>query len=125
VLGGTAPPELRLVLSEGALRVQVGGPAVMRAQLRKLAEVAGQDPVTLQVLPVGAAAQGYPGSPFTILDFADPADPPVVYTEHLTGSLLLDEPDQVQAYTAVFERLRAEALGPGPSADLIAGLAAN
>lgn len=125
VLGGTAPPELRLVLSEGALRVQVGGPAVMRAQLRKLAEVAGQDPVTLQVLPVGAAAQGYPGSPFTILDFADPADPPVVYSEHLTGSLLLDEPDQVRAYTAVFERLRAEALGPGPSADLIAGLAAS
>ncbi len=125
VLDGTAPPELCLVLSEGALRVQVGGPAVMRAQLGKLAEVAGRDPVTLQVLPVGAAAQVYPGGPFTILDFADPADPPVVYAEHLTGSLLLDEPDQVRAYTAVFEWLRAEALGPGPSLDLIGRLAAN
>ena len=57
VLDGTAPPELRLVLSEGALRVQVGGPEVMRAQLRKLAEVAGRGQVTLQVLP---AARGGP-----------------------------------------------------------------
>ena len=62
----------------------------------------------------------YPVSPFTILDFAHPADPSAVHTEHLTGSLLLDDPAEVRAYTAVFERLRAEALGPGPSLDLIA-----
>jgi transcriptional regulator with XRE-family HTH domain len=123
VLAGAAPPELRLVLSEGALRVQVGGPDVMRAQLRKLAEVAGHGQVTLQVLPAGAAAHVQAVSPFTILDFADPADPPVVYTEHLTGSLVLDDPGEVRAYTAVFERLRAEALDPGPSLDLIAASA--
>lgn len=123
VLDGAAPPELGLVLSEGALRVQVGGPDVMRAQLRKLAEVAGHGQVTLQVLPAGAAAHVQAVSPFTILDFADPADPPVVYTEHLTGSLVLDDPGEVRAYTAVFERLRAEALDPGPSLDLIAASA--
>jgi transcriptional regulator with XRE-family HTH domain len=123
VLDAAAPPELRLVLSEGALRVQVGGPDVMRAQLRKLAEVAGHGQVTLQVLPAGAAAHVQAVSPFTILDFADPADPPVVYTEHLTGSLVLDDPGEVRAYTAVFERLRAEALDPGPSLDLIAASA--
>ena len=123
VLDGTAPPELCLVLSEGALRVQVGGPAVQRAQLRKLAEVASRDQVTLQVLPAGAAAQVQAVSPFTVLDFADPAEPPVVYTEHLTGGLVLDDPGEVRAYTAVFERLRTGALGPGPSLDLIAALA--
>ena len=123
VLDGAAPPELGLVLSEGALRVQVGGPDVMRAQLRKLAEVAGHGQVTLQVLPASAAAHVQAVSPFTILDFADPADPPVVYTEHLTGSLVLDNPGEVRAYTAVFERLRAEALPPGPSLDLIAASA--
>ncbi len=123
VLDGAAPPELRLVLSEGALRVQVGGPGVMRAQLRKLSEVADHGQITLQVLPAGAAAHVQAVSPFTILDFADPADPPVVYTEHLTGSLVLDDPGEVRAYTAVFERLRAEALDPGPSLDLIAASA--
>ena len=95
----------------------------MRAQLRKLAEVARRGQVTLQVLQAGAAAHVQAVSPFTILDFADPADPPVVYTEHLTGSLVLDDPGEVRAYTAVFERLRAEALDPGPSLDLIAGSA--
>ncbi len=125
VLSGTAPAELCLVLSEGALRVQVGGPEVMRAQLRKLADVAGRGQVTLQVLPSGAAAHAQAVSPFTILDFADPADPAVVHTEHLTGSLLLDDPDEVRAYTALFGRLRAAALGPGPSLDLVARLAAS
>lgn len=125
VLDGAAAPELRLVLSEGALRVQVGGPDVMRAQLRKLAEVAGHGLVTLQVLPADAAAHVHPVSSFTLLDFADPADPPVVFTEHLTGGLLLDQPDEVRTYSMVFDQLRAAALSPGPSVDLIARLAAN
>ena len=124
VLDGSAPPELGLVLSEGVLRVQVGGPGVMRAQLGKLAEVAGRGAVTLQVLPAGAAAHVHPISPFTILDFPDPADPSVVYTEHLTGSLLLEDPDEVRLYRMVFDRLCAEALDPGQSIDLIAQLAA-
>ncbi len=125
VLGGTAPPELCLVLSEGVLRVQVGGPEVMRGQLRKLAEVAGRGQVTLQVLPLRAAAQAQPVSSFTMLDFADPADPSVVYTEHLTGGLLLDDPGEVRTYSALFDQLRAEALGTGQSIDLIASLAAG
>jgi transcriptional regulator with XRE-family HTH domain len=125
VLDGTAPPELCLVLSEGALRVQVGGPEVMRAQLGKLAEVADRGQVTLQVLPAGAAAQVHPVSSFTMLDFADPVDRPVVYTEHLTGGLLLDDPDEVRTYSVVFDRLRAAALGAGQSIGLIASLTAG
>ncbi len=123
VLGGTAPPELCLVLSESVLRVQVGGPAVMREQLRALAGAAGRGHVTLQVLPLGAAAHVHPVSPFTVLDFADPADPSVAYTEHLTGGLVLDDPAEVRAYTVVFDRLCAEALDPGSSLGLITGLA--
>jgi transcriptional regulator with XRE-family HTH domain len=125
VLAGSTPPELCLVLSEGVLRVPVGGPAVLRAQLGRLAELAGRGQVTLQVLPDGAAAQVHPVSSFTMLDFADPADPSVVYTEHLTGGLLLDDPAEVRTYSGVFDQLRVAALGPGPSADLIAGLAAS
>ena len=64
------PPDLWVVLSENVLRAQVGGPDVMRTQLGRLIEVAGQPTVTLQVLPFGAAAQVQPISPFTILEFA-------------------------------------------------------
>jgi hypothetical protein len=66
-----------------------------------------------------------PISPFTILDFPDQADPTVVYLEHLTGSLFLESPDEVRRYTVVLDHLRAEALGTGPSVDLIAQLAAG
>jgi transcriptional regulator with XRE-family HTH domain len=119
ILGQAAPPDLWVVLSESVLRGQVGGPTVMRAQLARLIDVAAQPNVTLQVLPFAATAHVHPISPFTLLDFPDAADPTVVYLEHLTGSLLLEDADEVRGYTVVFDHLRAEALGTGPSADLI------
>jgi transcriptional regulator with XRE-family HTH domain len=123
ILSQDTPPGLWVVLSESVLRVQVGGPKVMRDQLARLIEIAGQSKVTLQVLPFNTAAHVQPISPFTILEFADPADPAVVYLEHLTGSLLLENEEEVTRYTAVFDHLRAEALGTAQSAGLIAQLA--
>ncbi|MGH3119998.1 MAG: helix-turn-helix domain-containing protein [Streptosporangiaceae bacterium] len=117
------PPDLWVVLSENVLRAQVGGPDVMCTQLGRLIDVAGQGNVTLQVLPFGAAAQVQPISPFTILEFPQAADPAVVYLEHLTGSLFLENEDEVRRYTVVFDHLRAEALGTGQSIDLIAQVA--
>src|SRR5215472_1082449 len=40
ILGQANPPDLRVVLTESIIRVQVGGPAVMRTQLRRLIDVA-------------------------------------------------------------------------------------
>jgi transcriptional regulator with XRE-family HTH domain len=125
ILGQASPPEVRVVLSESVLRVQVGGPAVMRAQLQRLAELAKRPNLTLQVLPFSTAAHVQPISPFTILEFADPADPAVVYLEHLTGSLFLENEDEVRRYRVVFGHLSAEALGTGESAGLIARAAAS
>jgi transcriptional regulator with XRE-family HTH domain len=123
VLSQATPPGLWVVLSESVLRVQVGGASVMQAQLSRLNEIAVQRNVMLQVLPFSTAAHVQPISPFTILEFADPADPTVVYLEHLTGSLLLENEEEVVRYTVVFDHLRAEALGTAQSADLIAQLA--
>jgi len=125
VLDQPRPPQVRMVLGESVLWMQVGGPAVMRAQLLRLADLAAGPDLTLQVLPLRTAAHAQPAGPFTLLEFADPADPTVVYLEHLTGSLLLDEDEEVQRYRAMFDHLRAEALGPGPSADLIVRTAAG
>jgi transcriptional regulator with XRE-family HTH domain len=125
VLDQPEPPRAQVVLSEGVLWMQVGGAAVMRAQLLRLADLAARPDLTLQVLPLRAAAHAQPVTPFTMLEFADPADPTVVYLEHLTGSLLLEDEEEVQRYRVVFDHLRAQALGPGPSADLIARTAAG
>lgn len=125
ILGQPRPPQVQVILGEGVLRARVGGPAVMRAQLLRLADLAARPDLTVQVLPLHAAAHAQPVSPFTMLEFADPADPTVVYLEHLTGSLFLDDVAEVQRYRAVFDQLRAESLGPGPSADLIRRTAAG
>ena len=125
VLDQPRPPQVRMVLGESVLWMQVGGPAVLRAQLLRLAELAARPDFSLQILPLRTAAHAQPAGPFTLLEFADPADPTVVYLEHLTGSLLLDEDEEVQRYRAMFDHLRAAALGPGPSADLIARTAAG
>jgi transcriptional regulator with XRE-family HTH domain len=125
VLAHANPPDLRVVLSESVLRAQVGGPAIMRTQLSRLIDLAERATVTLQVLPFTASAHVHPISPFTILEFAETADPAVVYLEHLTGNLFLENEDDVRRYAAVFDRLRAEALDTGPSAGLIAQIGAG
>ena len=125
ILDQASPPGLWVVLSESVLRMQVGGLAVMRAQLRRLAELAARPNLTLQVLPFGSAAHAQPIGPFTLLEFADPADPAVVYLEHLTGSLILENEEEVLRYRLLFDHLRAAALGAGPSADLVARAAAD
>jgi transcriptional regulator with XRE-family HTH domain len=125
ILDQASPPQVQVVLSESVLRAQVGGAAVMRAQLLRLADLAARPDLTLQVLPLRTAAHAQPVSPFTVLEFADSADPTVVYLEHLTGSLLLEDEEEVRRYQVVFDHLRAAALGPSPSADLIAAAAAG
>jgi transcriptional regulator with XRE-family HTH domain len=125
ILNQASPPDLWVVLSESVLRVQVGGPDVMRSQLRHLADLAGRSSVTLQVLPFTTAALVHPVTMFTILEFPEPADPAVVYLEHLTGSLFLESDDEVRHYTVVFDHLRAEALGTSQSVEMIARAAGD
>ncbi len=122
VLSRENPPDLWIVLGEGVLRTRVSDKAVMRAQLRHLLDVAERSNVTLQVLPFTAAAHVNPVSPFTFLEFAEAADPAIVYLEHLTGCLFVEEETEVRRYRVVFDHLRAEALGTGQSIDLIARL---
>ncbi|WP_425470601.1 Scr1 family TA system antitoxin-like transcriptional regulator [Streptomyces reniochalinae] len=50
------PPLLRPALDEACLRRQVGGPEVMRAQLRYPTVVAERPAVTMQVLPFASGA---------------------------------------------------------------------
>ena len=125
ILGQADPPDVWIVLSESVLRVHVGGPAIMLAQLQRLADVAERPNITLQVLPFTTVAHVHPVSPFTMLEFPDAADPAVVYLEHLTGSLFLENEDEVRRYRVIFDHLRAESLGTGQSADLIARVAAD
>lgn len=123
ILTKNDPPEFWFVISEAALRVRVGAPAVTRAQLLHLAELAGRPKIGIQVLPFTTPAHVNPISGFRILDFPDQRDPTIIYIEHLTGALFLERDDEVRRYTVIFDHLRAEALGKNPSVDLIRQIA--
>lgn len=119
------PPELWAVLDESVILRPVGGPAVMRDQLRHLIEVSTRPnaTVTLQILPLSTGAHPGMNGPFVILRFQNPKDPPMVHLETATDGLYLEEPPDVERYTLRFNHLVARALGPNESRAMIAGLA--
>ncbi len=121
----TRDPPLRLwaIVDEAALHRPVGGTKVMTAQLEHLAAAADVPQVTLQALPY--AVGGHPGMPgsFAILKFADAGAGDVVYIETQASTLFLESDTDLTRFSAIFEHLRALALPPDESVELIRGAA--
>lgn len=114
------PLQFWAILSEGALRQQVGGREVMRAQFAHLIEIGNSQPnVNLQVLPFAAGAHAATSGPFVIMKFPEAPDLGVVYLEGQTGGIYLETADEVARYTLVFEHLRASALSTAATVRLI------
>jgi transcriptional regulator with XRE-family HTH domain len=122
VLTRPTPAHLWIVVDEAALRRPVGTPEVMRAQLRHLADMSAWPNVSLQVIPLATTWHAAAGGPFTILRFAEPDLPDVVYIQQLTSALYLDKRDAVDHYLAVMERLCVEALPTADSVRMISSI---
>jgi transcriptional regulator with XRE-family HTH domain len=120
-----APPEIRMIVDEGALHRPVGGRRVMRQQLQRLIDDSALDAVTLQVLPFVVGEHPAMNGSFTILGFAEPAQPDVVYLESPAADLCLERDWEVHRFARTFRRLARLALDPGASATRIAQLRAR
>ncbi|MCO6005274.1 helix-turn-helix domain-containing protein [Actinoallomurus purpureus] len=107
------------VIDEVALRRPVGGPEVLRGQLEYLMAVAKQPGLTLQVTPFAASAKHAAPGGFTIMRFADPQLPDVVYVEQLGNALYLDKREDVDRYTLAMDRLSVVSAIPDESIDII------
>jgi len=119
-LAGDSGLEFWAIADEAAIRRQVGGPKIMHGQLEHLLDAAKQPNITLQVIPYDVGAHpGMPGS-FIYLEFADPADPDLVYVDTLAGDLFLESDDDLRLYSSMFDHLRAIALSPSKTKGLIA-----
>lgn len=117
------PIELWLILDEAVIRRTMGAPEVMRAQLNHLADASQWPNVTLQILPFSAGPHPCLNGPFTIIEFPDRFDPDVVYTEGVAGHAYLERDRDVRARAEAFDLIRAAALSPAGSTDLISKLA--
>jgi transcriptional regulator with XRE-family HTH domain len=123
VLREVGAPPLVAILAEPALRNAVGGRHVLREQLRYLVEVAERPNVTLRV--VAGSAGGHPGllGSFLRLRFAE--RPTVVFLEHCTSSLFLEEHRDTAVYDQVIVALLSVAMSEENSVRLVAELAAT
>jgi hypothetical protein len=119
LLTSPEPPRVWSVIDEAALRRPLGGYAVMRAQLNRLIEVARLPHVTIQVVPFGRGGHAAAGGSFTILRFAEPGLPDVVYIEQLTSALYLDDRDDLDHYMEVMNHLTTQALTPTRTAHFL------
>ena len=113
------PLELIAVLDEAVLRRQVGGPDVMREQLRHLATMTTRPNITLQVLPFAKGSHPAMTGGFQILEFPEGPESGIVYLENRTGDIFVERGGEVHDYRLAFDRLRDMALEPQQSVDLI------
>jgi hypothetical protein len=97
----------------------------MGSQVARLARLGGQDgPLTIQVLPFSSGAHAGAGAgPLTVFRFAQAPGLGIVHLDGVSGGTFLDSPDDVDAHTMAFTRLRASALSPGESASLLRRMA--
>lgn len=113
------PLKLWAVIDEAALHRAIGGAETMRDQIRHLIEMGRRQNISVQVLPFAAGGHAAEGGPMTLLRFAEPGLPDVVYLEQLTGALYPDRQADLVRYRDVLDRLGVQAEAPGPSLALL------
>lgn len=112
--------QVHLLIDEGALRRNLGRPAMMRAQLQHLGALSSRANILVQVVPFDAPAHPGLEGPFVRLDFLD--QPGLVYVESRGTSTFLEEERYLNDATLAWRKLRALALSPEESAGLMAKL---
>jgi transcriptional regulator with XRE-family HTH domain len=116
------PPNLSAVIDESVIHRRFGDDSVMRGQLERLAESSCLPNVEVQVLPLDGYHPIGAGT-FVFMQFSQQHDVPFhdfVSVEQLDREYYIEDVADTNKYRVTFERLKAEALGPAESRDLIA-----
>jgi hypothetical protein len=116
-----------VVLAEAALHQQIGSPDVMTDQLTHLTAMAADIAnITVQVMPYSRGAHAVSGTgPFAIVRLGDVPGLGAVRVPDLSGGYFLTSPAGVARHISAFTLLRAEALTPEQSRQLITDVAAG
>lgn len=117
------PLAAQFVVDEGALRRQIGGPAVMAEQYAHILDQVASPFVTVQVLPFSAGAHPAQHGACTILHLDGPPAESVLYVETMAGSQIVADPAVVAQAARRFSALRGIALSPADSREFIRALA--
>jgi hypothetical protein len=110
-------PEYWVVLDETLITDSILPCQEMAEQLDRIVELAERRRITPQVLLRKCGAHPFMTGSAKIMTFADA--PPLFYTEALHSGDTIDDPTLVKEYRRSYDRLRAVALSPEASLDLI------
>jgi transcriptional regulator with XRE-family HTH domain len=115
------PPPLTIValLDEAVLQRQVGGPAVMRAQLQQLDGIAELPNVEIRILPFAAGILRAHAGQFVLLEIPAGLGSNVVYIESHAGESYLESASDVDRYGDVHADALRHALPEGESRTMI------
>ncbi|XVS66239.1 helix-turn-helix domain-containing protein [Actinosynnema sp. CA-299493] len=113
-------PLLRLwaVIGEPALRANVGGPEVMRDQLKHVLGLIELENVVVQVMPQGAGVHALTGTTLTLFRLPDKL-PSLISVDTPYGAQFVDGADQLEKTSRWFDHTRAKALGVEESRELL------
>ncbi|KAF2780239.1 XRE family transcriptional regulator [Streptomyces sp. OM5714] len=117
VLDDAARPEYWVTLHENVLRIPMGGPQAMTAQLDHISRLVRERTAVVTVLPYEAGAHAAMTGDLRLMDFEDA--PPVAYTETSFSGTLVDVPAVVKRAQRAYDLLRVAALSPEASLALI------
>lgn len=115
LLARRSSPRLWAIIDEVALWSPSVGRDIMRGQIAALIEAAMLPNVFIQITSSRSTAP----TTFTILRFPDADLPDIVYMEHLTGALYIDDPDEVPEYLRAMDCLTIEAESPTRTVELL------
>ncbi|RII21086.1 hypothetical protein DSC45_01600 [Streptomyces sp. YIM 130001] len=118
-LHAETPLLLHAVIWEAALRQQIGGPDVMRAQLDHLRAMLELPNVHVQVLPFRAGGHPCITGPFNIISFADNQALDVVHVDSIASTVWVESVAEGATHCAFFDRTARLSLAPHDSAKLI------
>lgn len=124
----TGPDALQLhcVMSEAALRQQIGGPEVLADQLRHLVKLINEQPeaVDLRVVPFAATGNdAMGGSNFHLLAFPGGNLPTLAWQETVTSTQIIDDFQMVREYALTHASATRSALDRETSLAMIERLA--
>ncbi|ADD45039.1 helix-turn-helix domain-containing protein [Stackebrandtia nassauensis] len=110
VLDGEQPPEIVYITSEAALKRQVGGRKVMKAQLEHLVTMSERPGIDILVLPFSLGPHHAMFGPFTIMYFDGGEFPTTVYLESIDGSRYEEGERFIKLYESVSDKTRKQAI---------------
>ncbi|MFE7328288.1 Scr1 family TA system antitoxin-like transcriptional regulator [Streptomyces sp. NPDC057565] len=124
VLTRTPPPRIGFVMEESALERILGGPEVLKDQLQHLLEcMRTMSHLTFQVMPTRRHMHAGLHGPMQLMSTEKGRN--LIFEEGHGGGTLISKPDRVNDLFDLFGILRAQALTPWESAELIEEKAAQ